>query len=107
MPESEGLPEDDSDDEHSAHDILRLSLSRLPDNVIFAAGDVATSAQAMAMLGSAKDGAWSEPIMFNPDGTTSDASLLLQNDQGHTIRVTLRGLTGIASASEVGNEAVQ
>lgn len=103
MPESQSLAPDDGS-EHSEHDILRLAPARLPDNVIFAAGDVASSAQATAMLGSSSDATWSQPIMFNPDGTTSDASLLLQNDQGQTIRVTLRGLTGIASASEVGNE---
>lgn len=106
MPESNQLPPDDPDAQHSAADILRLSKNRLPDNVIFAAGDVATSAQVMATLGSSKDQSWSDPILFNPDGTTSDASLVLQNDQGLTIRVTLRALTGIASASDVGNEAV-
>jgi hypothetical protein len=53
-----------------------------------------------------EDENWSPPILFKPDGTTSDASVVLQNDRGETIRVTLRGLTGIASASEVGSEAV-
>jgi type II secretory pathway pseudopilin PulG len=105
LPESEELRPDDPDAEHAAGDVLRLPENRLPDGVIFAAGDVATSAQVMATLDSPKDGPWSDPILFNPDGTTSDASLLLQNDQGLTIRVTLRGLTGIASVSEVGNEA--
>jgi type II secretory pathway pseudopilin PulG len=104
LPESSELPEEDPDAEHSASDILRLSPSRLPDNVIFAAGDVAASSQVAALLGSSKAEAWSAPILFNPDGTTSDASLLLQNDRGQTIRVTLRGLTGIASAGEIGSE---
>jgi hypothetical protein len=44
--------------------------------------------------------------VFQSDGTTTDASVLLQNDLGQTIRVTLRGMTGIASSSEVGMEAV-
>ena len=104
LPESSELPEEDPDAERSASDILRLSPSRLPDKVIFAAGDVAASNQVAALLGPSKAEAWSAPILFNPDGTTSDASLLLQNDRGQTIRVTLRGLTGIASASEVGSE---
>ena len=106
LPENSAPPTDDSDAEHSESDILRLSPSRLPDNVIFAAGDVAASSQVAALLGSMKSGDWSAPILFNPDGTTSDASLLLQNDRGQTIRVTLRGITGIATASEVGNEEV-
>ena len=106
LPETSALPPDDPDAEHSPHDMLRVSQARLPDNVIFAAGDVAASNQVAALLGAPADEAWSAPVLFNPDGTTSDASVLLQNDQGQTIRVTLRGMTGIASASEVGMEAV-
>jgi prepilin-type N-terminal cleavage/methylation domain-containing protein len=106
LPESNEPPFEDPDAEHEATDILRLSPSRLPDNVIFAAGDVAASSQVAATLGALQVGTWSAPILFNPDGTTSDASLLLQNDRGQTIRVTLRGLTGIANAGDVGREEV-
>jgi hypothetical protein len=105
LPEANELPPDDPDAEHSPHDMLRLSQARLPDNVIFAAGEIAASNQIAALLGSPNDETWSAPILFHPDGTTSDASVLLQNDRGQTIRVTLRGLTGIASASDVGREA--
>jgi prepilin-type N-terminal cleavage/methylation domain-containing protein len=107
LPEKNELPSDDPDAEHSPADILRLSEPRLPDNVIFAAGDIAESSQVAALVGTSKNETWSAPILFNPDGTTSDASLVLQNDREQTIRVTLRGITGIASASEVGNEAVR
>jgi prepilin-type N-terminal cleavage/methylation domain-containing protein len=106
LPESASVPGNNPDEERSATDILRLSPSRLPENVIFAAGDVAASNQVAALFGNSEAESWSQPIMFNPDGTTSDASLVLQNDRGETIRVTLRGLTGIASASDVGQEAV-
>jgi type II secretory pathway pseudopilin PulG len=105
LPEKGQLAPDDPDKEHSPHDMLRLPQNRLPDDVIFAAGDVAASAQVAALLGQQDDQTWSAPIVFNPDGTTSDASILLQNDRQQTIRVTLRGLTGIASASDVGSEA--
>jgi hypothetical protein len=106
LPESSELPPDDPDTEHAPADMLRLSQTRLPDKVIFAAGDVAASNEVAALLGAPEGGAWSAPIVFNPDGTTSDASLVLQNDRGQTIRVTLRGLTGIANASDVMREAV-
>ena len=43
---------------------------------------------------------WSEPILFLPDGTTSNASVELRNDRGATVRVVLRGLTGIARVLE-------
>jgi len=106
LPESDALPTDDPDAEHSGYDRLRRPENRLPDGVRFVACDVAASAQAAAMLGDSKGNAWSDPILFNPDGTTSDASVLLQNDQGMTVRVILRGLTGIANAGNVGKEAV-
>jgi type II secretory pathway pseudopilin PulG len=112
-PRSEGQSNSDeessaenSTDEHSPSDILRLESSRLPSDVIFAALDVSASNRAVAMYGVAGDDTWSAPIVFNPDGTTSDASILLQNDREQTIRVNLRGLTGIATTGEIGNEEV-
>jgi len=44
---------------------------------------------------------WSAPILFFPDGTTSAASLLLKSGRGGYRRATLRGLTGVARASEL------
>jgi prepilin-type N-terminal cleavage/methylation domain-containing protein len=107
LPESSTPPPDKTDGEHSAHDILRLSPPRLPDDVVFASADIASSNQVAALYGSISDSGWSVPILFNPDGTTSDASIVLQNDQGQTIRVTLRGVTGLVTSSAVGNEAAQ
>ncbi len=106
LPENSEPPLDDEEIEYSVHDILRPAPARLPDNVIFAAADVASSNQMAALVGATGNDNWSTPILFNPDGTTSDASILLQNDQGQTIRVTLRGLTGLVSSSDVENEVV-
>ncbi len=50
LPESSELPPEDPDTEHAPADILRLSQTRLPDKVIFAAGDVASSNQVAALL---------------------------------------------------------
>lgn len=107
LPESSQPPPDTTDGEHSAQDILRLSRPRLPDDVIFASAEIASSNQVAALYGTTGDSGWSEPILFNPDGTTSDASIVLQNDQGQTIRVTLRGVTGLVTSSAVSNEASQ
>jgi Tfp pilus assembly protein FimT len=107
LPESQELPQEDPDAEHSTYDILRLFKTRLPDGVIFGRADVANSNQLTATMGSASDGPWSAPILFRPDGTTSDASVLLVNEPGQTVRVTLRGLTGTSVAGEVGKENVQ
>ena len=43
--------------------------------------------------------AWSTPILFFPDGTASQATVVLQNDRSQYVRLTIRGLTGVARAS--------
>jgi len=107
LPEKNELEPDDPEESRKAVDILRLSASRLPDGVIFAAGEMATSSQANAVLGEMGGGPWSGPTMFRPDGTTTDASIVLANEQEQTLRVTLRGLTGISNAAEIDSEAEQ
>ena len=87
-------------------DMLRLSKNRLPDGVTFVSGDVANSNQVLATMPAAAEGPWSAPILFHPDGTTSDASILLTNGRQATVRVTLRGLTGISNMTEIGSEAL-
>jgi len=44
---------------------------------------------------------WSAPILFYPDGTTSTTRITLVGDTGRGIAVSLRGLTGIATVSEL------
>jgi hypothetical protein len=106
MPAAEMVAPEVPNAEHSVADMLRLPQSRLPDGVVFAAGDISQSSQVLATLGTATQSAWSAPILFHPNGTTSDASIVLANAEQNTIRVTLRGLTGVANTSDVGKEAV-
>ena len=107
LPESQDLQPEDPEAENSPYDILRFFKTRLPDGVIFASANVSNSNQLTATMGSAGEGPWSSPVIFRPDGTTSDATVLLANQPGQTIRVTLRGLTGTSTASDVGKEEVQ
>ncbi len=107
LPESQVLQPDNPDAENSAYDILRLFKNRLPEGVIFGRADIANSNQLAATVGDTSGGAWSSPILFRPDGTASDATILLVNEPGQTVRVTLRGLTGTALAGEVSKENVQ
>ena len=44
---------------------------------------------------------WSDPIFFYPDGTTSDAQLTLKNDQGRSVELNLRGLTGTVDVGDI------
>jgi hypothetical protein len=41
------------------------------------------------------------PILFFPDGAASQATVVLQNDRSQYVRLTIRGLTGVARASAV------
>ena len=45
--------------------------------------------------------AWSTPIFFYPDGSTSTAAILLKNETGRCIEVRLRGLTGTSAATGI------
>ena len=45
--------------------------------------------------------AWSTPIFFYPDGSTSTAAILLKNEAGRCIEVRLRGLTGSGMATGI------
>ena len=47
------------------------------------------------------EAAWSEPIYFFPDGTTTTVRLLLRNEHEFYIILDLRGLTGITTVSDV------
>lgn len=77
----------------------------LPDEVVFQSGELAvedalTGKRSVGSLREAS-GALSTPILFFPDGTTSQASVTLTNGQRQFVRVTLRGLTGVGRASVV------
>jgi Tfp pilus assembly protein FimT len=44
---------------------------------------------------------WSTPVLFFPDGSSSTATIVLQDDAPRYMRLTLRGLTGVARASGI------
>lgn len=77
----------------------------LPENIVFAAVEIATDQRssitaATAIEQGVLDASAATPIVFYPDGTTTDAALLLKNKRGLMIRVTLRGLTGVTRVSQ-------
>lgn len=101
-------PLSEEDEEYAEADMLRLSKNRLPTEIIFSMGQVAAVPQmagpAVASPQMGVEGGWSQPIMFYPDGTASDAAVLIANQDGETLRVSLRGLTGLSRAGEIGHE---
>ncbi len=103
----------DTADNDDAEELPVFELE-LPEGVVFSAkcdGDAdglavaefkepATVEREINLPGS-DDADWSAPIVFFPNGRTSDAQLTLHNEDGHRIVVTLRGLTGSATVGDV------
>lgn len=44
---------------------------------------------------------WSQPMLFYPDGTSSEAQIVLANKRGSYVTIRLRGLTGVALVSDL------
>jgi type II secretory pathway pseudopilin PulG len=44
---------------------------------------------------------WSPPILFYPDGTASDARVIMRDQRYWTVDVELRGLTGISKVGQL------
>lgn len=53
------------------------------------------------------DDIWSQPIVFYPNGRTTDATIRLANRAGAHLDVTLRGLTGVAKVGRLERRKVR
>jgi len=78
----------------------------LPEGVVFVDHNtrlalVATESDAEPETGESSEPEYSGSIFFYPDGTTSDARLLLANERGKIVELTLRGLTGTVTVGQV------
>lgn len=76
----------------------------LPPDIVFNEAQSITSdglgQRSATRLDEKNKSEWSAPILFFPDGSTSEASLLIKNNNGVYRRATLRALTGVARASD-------
>src|SRR5436190_8476455 len=76
------------------------SRMQLPEGIKFLEGLTVEEERAKiveaAMGMSGGGGEWSKPILFYPDGVSSDAWLVVADEHQSAIRVELRGLTGLA-----------
>jgi len=77
----------------------------LPEGIAFAAGQTAFDPRAQTVLAEAEslpptESVPAEPILFYPDGTTSTAQVVLKNEHGSHIELSLRGLTGVVTVGE-------
>jgi prepilin-type N-terminal cleavage/methylation domain-containing protein len=72
----------------------------LPEGVLFVDGSLEVDTRAAQTAAPAGSGT-AATILFYPDGSTSNASLLLENSHGRRIAIELRGLTGVARCGEI------
>ncbi len=100
--------ENDTTQAVSGEDLTGPSYGKhLPDTVQFASGETQSTTRSANVEESATSGvatneaSLGRPIVFYPDGTASTAKLYLQNERGKFILIDLRGLTGIATVSDV------
>lgn len=87
-------------------DTVRGEGFELPEGTLFAAGNAQQESRSLAVEQAAADatqfaGEWSPPILFYPDGSTSDAYVLIGNEREVAVKVELRGMTGAAKMSDV------
>ncbi|HEX5103456.1 MAG TPA: prepilin-type N-terminal cleavage/methylation domain-containing protein [Pirellulaceae bacterium] len=78
----------------------------LPEGTTFVGGDALVESRSLAIEQATADSTssaaeWSRPILFYPDGSTSDAYVIVGNERKVGLRVGLRGMTGAASVSDV------
>lgn len=99
------LPAAEDTSETEDEEATWQSADSLPSGVVFAASQVSAAPQLAS--GPVSDATWSLPILFHPDGSTSDAVVTLANEQGLTLRVTLRGLTGTARTGEISSGEIE
>jgi Tfp pilus assembly protein FimT len=90
---------------HQSLDQTPTIEAQLPDTILFQGGqaavDDALSGERRVDTLQSPNSTWSSPVLFFPDGSASQATVVLTNDVGQFLRVTLRGLTGVARASTV------
>jgi hypothetical protein len=102
--ESSALPRTTEDKRHP----LGVAGQRLPEGIQFFSGQTqmdarlagSTTGAATDPAGAASSTGQPQPIVFYPDGSTSDACLALTNER-FFVQVTLRGLTGMVRVSEL------
>jgi prepilin-type N-terminal cleavage/methylation domain-containing protein len=78
----------------------------LPAGVRFIAGDARIENRSIQIERQIQDAnsfsaEWSRPILFYPDGSSSEAFVVVANERDAAIQVQLRAMTGTASIGEI------
>lgn len=76
---------------------------QLPEGVLFRAVQAAERDTIPAGTApvAGREGDWGSPILFDPNGTSYDAVLVLESEGGRQVEVTLRGLTATSTVRDL------
>ena len=88
----------------NADNPLGITGVKLPPGIKFFSGETTSDSRSLEVTASATaanaDNGSSQPIIFYPDGSTTDARLVLTNER-FFVQLYLRGLTGLSRGSEL------
>jgi prepilin-type N-terminal cleavage/methylation domain-containing protein len=90
----------------SQQEIYDDTPTELPEGVVFLGGETlqdqrSASIDEQISTAQSRERVWSPPLLFYPDGTTSDAIIMLNNKRNQTIEISLRGITGMTQVGDV------
>ena len=78
---------------------------RLPRDIKFVGHSIQDDARAKSVIAETNlDSGQLFPILFYPDGTSQNATLVLENRDGDLMSVILRGLTGTTRVRKIEND---
>jgi len=82
------------------------SHGELPEGTTFVEGQAIAGSRSLRIEEevlnlSQQDLAWSGPILFYPDGTSSDAHIVVGNERQVGLRLDLRGMTSVVTLGEI------
>lgn len=80
--------------------------TELPEGITFLGGQTLQDQRSFSIDQAiaqelSREQVWSPPILFYPDGSTSNALVVLYNKRNQLIEVSLRGITGMTEASDM------
>lgn len=94
------------EDDDASPRLDETAAQTLPEGITFMGGDAKVESRAVAIEQQIRDAnryetEWSRPILFYPDGSSSDAFLIVANERDVALQVSLRGMTGTTSIGEI------
>jgi type II secretory pathway pseudopilin PulG len=104
-----GSAQEAVDSQQLRQDASGPKLRELPEGVTFGMSEASLDTRSIdieeTLRQSDAGGMWSPPIVFYPDGTSSQSKIEIVGEKTASLTIALRGLTGLASVEETSGTA--